>query len=131
MSRVKRGVMTKKRHKNILKKAKGYRWGRKKLFTKAKEAVIKAGKYARRDRRAKKRTFRALWIVRLNNALRENGTTYAKFIALLKTKTIALDRKVLSEMAVENPTVFAAFVKQVLGKTEKTEGKKESVATTK
>lgn len=116
MSRVKRGVMTKKRHKNILSKAKGYRWGRKKLFTKAKEAVIKAGKYARRDRRAKKRTFRALWIIRLNNALRENGTTYAKFIALLKSKTIALDRRVLSEMAVENPTVFAAFVKDVLAK---------------
>ncbi len=116
MSRVKRGVMTKKRHKNILSKAKGYRWGRKKLFTKAKEAVIKAGKYARRDRRAKKRTFRALWIVRLNNALRENGTTYAKFIALLKSKTIALDRKVLSEMAVENPKVFATFVKDVLAK---------------
>lgn len=116
MSRVKRGVMTKKRHKNILSKAKGYRWGRKKLFTKAKEAVIKAGKYARRDRRAKKRTFRALWIIRLNNALRENGTTYAKFIALLKTKTIALDRKVLSEMAVENPKVFATFVKEVLAK---------------
>lgn len=116
MSRVKRGVMTKKRHKNILSKAKGYRWGRKKLFTKAKEAVIKAGKYARRDRRAKKRTFRALWIVRLNNALRENGTTYAKFIALLKAKTIALDRKVLSEMAVKNPKVFTAFVKEVLAK---------------
>ncbi|TXH06663.1 MAG: 50S ribosomal protein L20 [Candidatus Moraniibacteriota bacterium] len=116
MSRVKRGVMTKKRHKNILSKAKGYRWGRKKLFTKAKEAVIKAGKYARRDRRAKKRTFRALWIVRLNNALRENGTTYAKFIALLKAKSIALDRKVLSEMAVENPTVFATLVKETLAK---------------
>lgn len=116
MSRVKRGVMTKKRHKNILSKAKGYRWGRKKLFTKAKEAVIKAGKYARRDRRAKKRTFRALWIIRLNNALRENGTTYAKFIALLKSKMIALDRKVLSEMAVENPKVFATFVKDILAK---------------
>lgn len=116
MSRVKRGVMTKKRHNNILKKAKGYRWGRKKLFTKAKEAVIKAGKYARRDRRAKKRTFRALWIIRLNNALRENGTSYAKFIAILKAKTIALDRKVLSEMAMENPAIFTAFVKEVLAK---------------
>jgi large subunit ribosomal protein L20 len=116
MSRVKRGVMTKKRHKGVLKKARGYRWGRKKLFTKAKEAVIKAGKYARRDRRAKKRTFRALWIVRLNNALRENGTTYAKFISLLKVKAIALDRKVLSEMAAENPAIFATFVKDVLTK---------------
>lgn len=113
MTRVKRGVMTKKRHKNILKKAKGFRWGRKKLFTKAKEAVIKAGKYARRDRRAKKRTFRALWIVRLNNALRENGTTYAKFIALMKTKKITLDRKVLSQMAMEHPTTFTKFIKSV------------------
>lgn len=113
MTRVKRGVMTKKRHKNILKKAKGYRWGRKKLFTKAKEAVIKAGKYARRDRRAKKRSFRALWIVRLNNALRLNGMTYAKFIALAKTKNITLDRKVLSEMAAEHPAIFAKFVESV------------------
>lgn len=113
MTRVKRGVMTKKRHKNILKKAKGFRWGRKKLFTKAKEAVIKAGKYARRDRRAKKRTFRALWIVRLNNALRENGMTYAKFIDLTKKKNIALDRKVLSQMAMEHPAIFAKFVESV------------------
>ncbi|TXH01560.1 MAG: 50S ribosomal protein L20 [Candidatus Moraniibacteriota bacterium] len=113
MTRVKRGVMTKKRHKNILKKAKGFRWGRKKLFTKAKEAVIKAGKYARRDRRAKKRTFRALWIVRLNNALRENGMTYAKFIALAKTKNIPLDRKVLSEMAMTHPAIFAKFIESV------------------
>ena len=85
-------------------------------FTKAKEAVIKAGKYARRDRRTKKRTFRALWIIRLNNALRANGTTYATFISLLKTRAIALDRKVLSEMAVENPNVFTKFVESVLAK---------------
>ncbi|MEP7162346.1 MAG: 50S ribosomal protein L20 [Candidatus Moraniibacteriota bacterium] len=113
MTRVKRGVMTKKRHKNILKKAKGYRWGRKKLFTKAKEAIIKAGTYARRDRRNKKRTFRSLWIVRLNNGLRENGTTYRAFIALLKKKNITLDRKVLSELAAENPKIFAKFVESV------------------
>lgn len=113
MTRVKRGVMTKKRHKNILKKAKGYRWGRKKLFTKAKEAVIKAGKYARRDRRSKKRLFRSLWIIRLNNALREHGMTYAKYIALSKKKNIPLDRKVLSQMAVEHPAIFATFVKSV------------------
>lgn len=113
MSRVKRGVATKKRHKNILKKAKGYRWGRKKLFTKAKEAVIKAGKYARRDRRAKKRSFRALWIVRLNNALREHGITYAKFMSILKKKNISLDRKVLSEIAVEHPKVFAKLVESI------------------
>jgi large subunit ribosomal protein L20 len=113
MTRVKRGVMTKKRHKNLLKKAKGYRWGRNNLFRKAKEAVIKAGMYAHRDRRAKKRSFRALWITRLNNALRLHGTTYAQFIALEKSKNIELDRKVLSQMAVENPDVFKKFVESV------------------
>lgn len=113
MTRVKRGVMTKKRHNNVLKAAKGYRWGRKNLFTKAKEAVIKAGTYARRDRRAKKRDFRRLWITRLNTALRLHGVMYREFIALGKTKNIALDRKVLSEMAVENPEIFKSFVEKV------------------
>ena len=113
MTRIKRGVQTKKRHKNLLKQAKGYRWGRKNLFRKAKEAVIKAGKYAHRDRRAKKRDFRSLWIVRLNNALRLHGLTYATFIDMEKKKGITLDRKVLSEMAVENPEVFAKFVEKV------------------
>lgn len=105
--------MTKKRHKNVLKAAKGYRWGRKNLFRKAKEAVIKAGTYARRDRRAKKRDFRRLWITRLNIALRLHGMRYREFIALGKAKNIALDRKVLSEMAVENPEVFKTFVEKV------------------
>ncbi len=113
MSRVKRGTMTKKRHKNVLKAAKGYRWGRKKLFTKAKEAVIKAGKYAHRDRRAKKRSFRSLWITRLNTALRLYGMTYRGFIALQKTKNIELDRKTLSTLAVEHPTVFKKFIESV------------------
>jgi large subunit ribosomal protein L20 len=113
MTRVKRGVMTKKRHKNILKRAKGFRWGRKKLITKAKEAVIKAGKYARRDRRSKKRTFRMLWITRLNTALRENGITYRAFIALQKEKHIELDRKALSQLATEEPGIFAKFVESV------------------
>jgi large subunit ribosomal protein L20 len=113
MTRIKRGVMTKKRHKNLLKKAKGYRWGRSNLFRKAKEAVIKAGVYAHRDRRAKKRSFRALWITRLNNALRLNGTTYARFIALQKEKGFELDRKVLSQLAAENPSVFAKFIEKV------------------
>lgn len=108
--------MTKKRHKNILEKAKGFRWGRKKLFTKAKEAVIKAGKYARRDRRAKKRTFRSLWIVRLNNALRNYGITYRAFIALEKTKNIGLDRKVLSQMAMEQPAAFEKFIDHIQAK---------------
>lgn len=105
--------MTKKRHKNVLKAAKGFRWGRKNLFTKAKEAVIKAGKYARRDRRAKKRTFRGLWITRLNTALRLYGIKYSQFIALENTKNIALDRKVLSQMAVENPDTFKTFIEKV------------------
>ncbi len=113
MTRVKRGVMTKKRHKNVLKAAKGFRWGRKNLFTKAKEAVIKAGKYARRDRRAKKRTFRSLWITRLNTALRLHGITYRAFIALEGEKNIALDRKVLSQLALENPAIFKTFIEQV------------------
>lgn len=113
MARVKRGMMTKKRHKNLLKKAKGYRWGRKKLFRKAKEAVIKAGKYAHRDRRAKKRSFRSLWITRLNTALRLHGMTYRSFIAQAKDKGIALDRKVLAELAVENPETFKAFVEKI------------------
>lgn len=113
MSRVKRGVMTKKRHKNILKAAKGYRWGRKKLFKKAKEAVIKAGKYAHRDRRAKKRSFRSLWITRLNTALRLHGMTYREFIALQKAKHIEIDRKALSSLAVENPETFEKFIESV------------------
>lgn len=113
MTRIKRGVMTKKRHKNVLKAAKGFRWGRKNLFTKAKEAVIKAGKYARRDRRAKKRSFRGLWITRLNTALRLYGIKYSQFIALENTKNIALDRKVLSQMAVENPDTFKTFIEKV------------------
>ncbi|MDP3957005.1 MAG: 50S ribosomal protein L20 [bacterium] len=113
MTRIKRGVMTKKRHKNVLKAAKGFRWGRKNLFTKAKEAVIKAGKYARRDRRSKKRSFRSLWITRLNTALRLHGLPYRQFIAIEKTKNIALDRKVLSQMAIDNPEIFKAFVEKV------------------
>lgn len=113
MPRVKRGVMTKKRHKNVLKAAKGFRWGRKNQFTKAKEALIKAGKYARRDRRAKKRTFRRLWITRLNTALRQNGMTYSKFIALATAKKMPIDRKILSEMAANHPKIFASFLEKV------------------
>jgi len=113
MTRVKRGVMTKKRHKNILAAAKGFRWGRSNLFTKAKEAVIKAGKYAHRDRRAKKRSFRGLWITRLNTALRLSGIKYSSFIALESSKNIALDRKVLSQMALENPDTFKKFLESV------------------
>lgn len=113
MARVKRGVMASKRRKNVLKMAKGFRWRRKSTFRAAKEALLKAGKYAHRDRRAKKRTNRALWITRLNNALRELEMTYSKFINILKTKNIEIDRKVLSQMAQEDPQVFQKMVENL------------------
>lgn len=113
MPRVKRGVTASKRRKNLLKLAKGFKWRRKSHFRAAKEAVMKAGKYKYRDRRTKKRTMRALWIVRLNNALRLHGLKYSTFINLMTKKEIELDRKVLSQMAMENPDVFAKFVEKV------------------
>jgi large subunit ribosomal protein L20 len=113
MTRVKRGVAAKKRRDNLLEDAKGYRWKRKSHYATAKQAVIKAGKYALRDRRAKKRTMRGIWIVRLNIALREMGLKYGQFMKTLKDKEITIDRKVMSQMAVENPEVFAKFVESV------------------
>ena len=113
MARVKRGPSANTRRKNLLKLAKGFRWRRKSHFATAKQAVIKAGVYKRRDRRTKKRTMRSLWIIRLNNALRLHGTKYSTFINLLATKNIRIDRKVLSQMAVEHPDVFSQFVKSV------------------
>lgn len=106
-------MIASKRRKNLLKDAKGYKWRRKSNYRAAKEAVIKAGKYAYRDRRAKKRTFRRLWILRLNNALREHGLKYSSFIKTLKEKKIELDRKVLSQMAIENPGIFKVFVEKL------------------
>ncbi|HAV11269.1 MAG TPA: 50S ribosomal protein L20 [Candidatus Moranbacteria bacterium] len=113
MARVKRGVMASKRRKNVLKMAKGFKWRRKSTFRAAKEALLKAGKYAHRDRRAKKRTNRRLWIIRLNNAVRLLDLTYSKFINILKDKKIEIDRKVLSQMAAENPEVFQKLVEKV------------------
>jgi large subunit ribosomal protein L20 len=113
MSRVKRGVSASKRRKNVLKAAKGFRWRRSTNFAAAKEALLKAGKYAYRDRQNKKRTFRRLWILRLNNAVRELGVSYSKFIKSLKDKNVDLDRKVLSELAAENPAIFKQFVEKV------------------
>ena len=113
MPRVKRGVMHSKRRKNVLKQTKGFRWGRKKLIKVAKTAVLKAGAYAYRDRRAKKRTARALWQVQLNAAVREHGLSYSKFIAGLKTAKIEMDRKVLAQLAQEHPAVFAKIVEKV------------------
>lgn len=113
MTRVKRGTTHVKRRKNLLEDAKGYRWNRKNLFREAKQAVIKAGKYAYRDRRAKKRDMRSLWIIRLNIAARENGIKYSQLIKLFSDKKIDLDRKVLSQMAMENPKVFAKFIEAI------------------
>ena len=113
MTRVKRGVSASKRRKNLLEDAKGYRWKRKSHYATAKQAVIKAGSYAYRDRRVKKRTMRALWITRLNIALRELGQKYSAFIKILTDKKIEVDRKVLSQMAMENPAVFQKFVENV------------------
>ena len=113
MTRIKRGVSASKRRKKVLKAAKGYKWRRKSHYRAAKEALLKAGKYAYRDRRAKKRTMRRLWIIRLNNAVRLCGLKYSEFIKLQKDKKNALDRKVLSQMAVENPKVFEKFVEEM------------------
>lgn len=113
MTRVKRGVAASKRRKNLLQDAKGYMWNRKNLYREAKQAVIKAGKYALRDRRVKKRTFRALWITRLNIAVRNFGLTYSQLIKKMNDKKIGIDRKVLSQMAVENPKVFAKVIESL------------------
>ncbi len=113
MPRVKRGVTARARHKKILALAKGFRGRRKNVFRIAKQAVMKAGQYAYRDRRAKKRVFRQLWIARINAAARGLGLTYSKFIAGLKKASIELDRKVLSDMAIHDPAAFAGLVDKV------------------
>ncbi len=113
MTRVKRGTAHVKRRNNLLEDAKGYRWNRKNLFREAKQAVIKAGKYAYRDRKAKKRTMRGLWIIRLNNAARDLGIKYSQLIKNMKDKNITIDRKVLSQMAMEDSQVFAKFIEKV------------------
>ncbi|MCX6779369.1 MAG: 50S ribosomal protein L20 [Candidatus Magasanikbacteria bacterium] len=111
MSRVKRGKSHLKHRKNILKQTKGYKWGRKSKITLAKTAIAKAGVNAYRDRRNKKRTFRALWQVKINAAARLNGTTYSKLIDKLAKSGVKLDRKVLSVIAVKYPEVFTALTK--------------------
>ena len=109
--RVKRGVAARAKHKKILKAAKGMQHNRTRSFRLAKQAVIRALQYAYRDRRNKKRDLRGLWITRINAAARENGTTYAKLIAGMKNAGIELDRKVLAELAVNEPKAFAEVVK--------------------
>ncbi|OUR66763.1 50S ribosomal protein L20 [Marinomonas sp. 42_23_T18] len=112
MPRVKRGVQARRRHKKILKQAKGYYGARSRVFRVAKQAVIKAGQYAYRDRRQRKRQFRALWIARINAAARINGMSYSRFIAGLKKAMIEIDRKVLADLAVYEKEVFAAIVEK-------------------
>ncbi|OJI07868.1 50S ribosomal protein L20 [bacterium CG10_46_32] len=111
MPRVKRGVMHSKRRRNILEKTKGFQWGRKKLIKIAKTAIVKAGAHSHRDRRVKKRTARALWNIKINAAARLNGTIYSKLISGLTKKNIAIDRKILADMAEHNPKAFAEIVK--------------------
>jgi large subunit ribosomal protein L20 len=113
MPRVKRGTIASKRRKNVLKQAKGFMWRRKSTYRAAKEALLKAGKYAYRDRRNKKRTFRRLWILRLNAALRLHGEKYSAFIKKLTDKKITIDRKVLSQMANNYPDQFSKLVEEV------------------
>jgi len=112
MARVKRGVVARRRHNKVLKAAKGYYGARRKVFRVAKQAVLKAGQYAYRDRRAKKRQFRRLWIARINAATRLNGMTYSRFINGLNKAGIEVDRKVLSDIAIHDAVAFAAIVEK-------------------
>ena len=110
MPRVKNGPATRARRKKVLKMAKGYRGARSRQFKKAKEAVTKALKYAYRDRRVKKRTMRSLWIVRINAAVRAEGFTYGRFIDGLNKAGIELDRKILADLAVNEPAAFSKLI---------------------
>ncbi len=110
MPRVKRGVVARARHKKIIALAKGYRGRRNNVFRVAKEAVMKAGQYAYRDRRQRKRQFRSLWIARINAGCRELGLTYSRFINGLLKAEVAVDRKVLSDLAITDKLAFAKFV---------------------
>lgn len=112
MPRVKRGVTANKRHKKVLKQAKGYYGARSRVYRVAKQAVIKAGQYAYRDRRQRKRQFRALWIARINAAARINGISYSRLIAGLKKASVEIDRKMLADLAVQEKAAFAAVAEK-------------------
>ena len=113
MARVKRGVVAGRRHKKVLGKAKGYYNARRKVFRTAKQAVIKAGQYAYKGRKIKKRDYRALWIQRLNAAARAYGLSYSRLIQGLKLLGLAIDRKALADLAVNEPAAFGAIVEQI------------------
>ena len=112
MARVKRGVTAGRRHKKVLGKAKGYYNARRKVYRAAKQAVIKAGQYAYRDRRAKKREFRALWIMRINAAARVHGLSYSRLIAGLHKAGLTIDRKVLADLAINDANAFGVIAEQ-------------------
>jgi large subunit ribosomal protein L20 len=112
MSRVKRGVQARARHKKVLDEAKGYYGARRKVYRVAKQAVIKAGQYAYRDRRQKKRQFRALWIARINAGARENGLSYSRMINGLHQANIEVDRKMLADLAVNDKAAFTVLAEQ-------------------
>ena len=112
MPRVKRGVQARARHKKVLKQAKGYYGARSRVYRVAFQAVTKAGQYAYRDRRQKKRTFRQLWIARINAASRQNGLSYSRFINGLKKTSVEIDRKILADIAVYDQVAFAALVEK-------------------
>jgi large subunit ribosomal protein L20 len=110
MARVKRAVHSKKKHKAVLERAQGYYGNKSRSYKSANEAVMHAGRYAFRDRRARKGDFRSLWIQRINAACRENGTSYSRFIAGLRLAEVEVDRKVLADLAVREPAAFASLV---------------------
>ena len=112
MARVKRGVTTRAKHKNLLEQAKGYRGRRKNTIRVARQAVEKAWQYAYRDRKVKKRTFRALWIQRINAAVRAEGLTYSQFIHGAKLAGVTLDRKIMADLAMNEGSVFTAVIAQ-------------------
>lgn len=112
MARVKRGVIARARHKKVLKQAKGYKGARSRVYRVAKQAVIKAGQYAYRDRKDRKRQFRSLWIARINAAAREHGLSYSKFMNGLSKAEVAVDRKVLADIAVFDKPGFGKLVEQ-------------------
>ncbi len=113
MTRIKRGVAAHKRRKNLLKRAKGFENRRSTNFPLAREALLHADKYAYRDRRNKKRDMRALWLTRMNAALRDNGTTYSKFAGALKKAKVQINRKMLAELSNQAPKAFEKFVKEI------------------
>jgi large subunit ribosomal protein L20 len=119
MARVKRGVTAHAKHRKVLKKAKGYYGRRKNTIRIAKQAVEKAMQYGYRDRKRKKRTFRALWIQRINAAVREHGLTYGRFISGLAKAGVAVDRKVLADIAVKDAAAFKALVDQAAAQLKK------------